>query len=72
MGENKVTQRTVNYPNGSEPNFILPEEYQPYRFALGKLGKNPLVAICMNPSATSEYSRFFKSLTFGVHYKKRK
>ncbi|WP_423363032.1 hypothetical protein [Mycoplasma sp. P36-A1] len=51
MSENKETKRTVNYLNGSEPNYILPEEYQPYRFALGKLGKNPFVAISMNPSA---------------------
>ncbi len=54
MNENKVTKKIVNYPIGFEPNYILPDEYQPYRFALGKLGKNPLVAICMNPSGARE------------------
>ncbi|MDG4975125.1 DUF1643 domain-containing protein [Lactococcus lactis] len=54
MSENKVTKRIINYPIGFEPNYILPDEYQPYRFAIGKLGKKPLVAICMNPSAARE------------------
>jgi hypothetical protein len=50
----KVTQIIVNYPLGQKPNIIIPGEYKPYRFILGKDGKNPLVAICMNPSVANE------------------
>ena len=50
----KVTQKVYSYKKGFEPNYIIPSEYCPYRFALGKLGDDPLVAICMNPSAAKE------------------
>lgn len=52
MGQ--VTNLTLKYPQGYEPDYILPSEYCSYRFALGKTGKNPLVAICMNPSSAKE------------------
>lgn len=49
--ENKVTKKTLTYPKGYEPDYIIPKEYCEYRFILGKRGQNSLVAICMNPSA---------------------
>lgn len=52
----KVTKHTYPYPKGYEPDYIIPSEYCSYRFALGKKGKNPLVVICMNPSAAKEIS----------------
>ena len=43
-----------------EPNLCKPEkpeENEIYRYLLGRRGKKPLVAICMNPSAANmEYS----------------
>lgn len=53
---NKVTKYTQPYPKGYEPDYLLPSEYCDYRFAIGKKGKNPLVAICMNPSAARDES----------------
>ncbi len=50
----KVTKQIVRYPEGQKPDYIVPKEYEPYRFALGKEGSCPLVAICMNPSAARE------------------
>jgi len=56
----RITKHTLPYPVGSEPNYIIPQEYCDYRYAIGrldnsnKLHKNPLVAICMNPSAASD------------------
>ena len=47
----KVTKCSPPYPDGYKPNYIFPAQYCPYRFGLGKLGSDPLVAICMNPSA---------------------
>ncbi len=52
--EPKVTEHTLAYPQGLEPDFIVPAEYMPYRFLLGKKGSAPLVALCMNPSAARE------------------
>lgn len=52
MGQ--VTKQIIDYPLGHEPNYIMPNKYCSYRFALGKTGKNPLVAICMNPSRAEE------------------
>lgn len=52
----KITKHTYPYPKGYEPNYIIPAEYCSHRFVLGKKGKNPLVAICMNPSAAQETS----------------
>ena len=52
----KITKKIYPYPQGFEPNYIVPSEYRPYRFVLGKKGKNPIVAICMNPSAAKEES----------------
>lgn len=52
--KDKVTKNTTDYPIGDEPNYIIPSKYSPYRFALGKNSDNPLVAICMNPSAAEE------------------
>ena len=51
---NKVTKHILEYPKGKEPNYILPNDYGRYRYALGKTGKNPLVVICMNRSAARE------------------
>ncbi|WP_031588770.1 DUF1643 domain-containing protein [Kandleria vitulina] len=60
---NKITKHVLKYPKGEEPDFILPQKYGRYRYALGKKGTNPLVAICMNlvaicmnPSAAKEDS----------------
>lgn len=52
----KITKCTCAYPEGYEPDYIVPFEYCPYRFALGKKGINPLVVVCMNPSAARETS----------------
>lgn len=51
---NNVTKHTLKYPKGKEPDYILPIDYGRYRYALGKIGMNPLVVICMNPSAAKE------------------
>lgn len=53
---NKVTKVSPPYPTGFEPNIIIPEKYTYFRYAIEKEGKNPLVAICMNPSAARETS----------------
>jgi hypothetical protein len=50
----KVTKLIVKYPEGFEPDFVNPESYADYRFLIGKTGVNPLVAICMNPSAAAD------------------
>ena len=50
----KVTKHILKYPEGEFPNYIIPDEYGPFRYALGRIGKNPLVVICMNPSAAKE------------------
>ncbi len=50
----KITKHTYQYPNGYEPNYIIPSKYCSYRFVLGRKGKNPLIVICMNPSAAQE------------------
>lgn len=50
----KVTKNTVEYPKNQEPNLIIPNEYKPYRYIIGKQGLNPLIAICMNPSAARD------------------
>lgn len=52
----KITTHTYRYPKGYEPNYIIPSEYCSHRFVLGKKGINPLVVICMNPSAAQEIS----------------
>ena len=54
---NKVTKSIVNY-KGVKPDLCKPEgDSKEYRYLLGKKGKNPLVAICMNPSAANlDYS----------------
>ena len=50
----KVTKNVYSYPEGFEPNHIVPSEYSPYRFALGRKGETPLIVICMNPSAAQD------------------
>ncbi len=50
----KVTKKILKYPRGYEPDFIIASECNGNRFALGKKGSNPLVAICMNPSAAED------------------
>lgn len=52
----KITKCTPSYSIGYEPDYIIPQEYCGYRYAIGKLGKKPLVAICMNPSAAHDES----------------
>ena len=44
----------LSYPKAHEPDYIIPNEYSQYRFAIGKKGTSPLVAICMNPSAARD------------------
>ncbi|HCT64739.1 MAG TPA: hypothetical protein DIC60_05665 [Lachnospiraceae bacterium] len=50
----KVTKCKFLYPKGQEPDFCNPLIYEPYRFAIGKKGKNMLFTVCMNPSAASD------------------
>lgn len=51
----KVTKVRPHYPKGEEPNLCIPKKNNEYhRFLLGRLGTNPLVAVCMNPSAANE------------------
>ena len=50
----KITSITVNYPEGHEPDVVIPKEFMPFRYVIGKDGDNPLVAICMNPSAARD------------------
>lgn len=45
----RITDKVTLYSEGNYPDTI--EEKDNYRFALGKSGSNPLVVICMNPSA---------------------
>ena len=53
----KVTKIRLAYPENMGPNLCKPEENEIYRYLLGRRGKKPLVAICMNPSAANmEYS----------------
>lgn len=54
--EDKITKKTVKYPKGYEPDYIEPRDYSAYRYIIGKCKnvKDPLVAICMNPSAASD------------------
>ncbi|MCW6662857.1 DUF1643 domain-containing protein [Aerococcaceae bacterium NML190073] len=51
----KITTVRPKYPVGQEPTICIPTTYsEHHRFLLGRLGANPLVAVCMNPSAASE------------------
>lgn len=44
-----------HYPEGEEPNILEPNpSNDSKRFILGRDGKNPLVAICMNPSVADD------------------
>jgi hypothetical protein len=52
MGE--VTKIVVKYPEGQEPTWVIPKTYQDYRYGIGRAGQNPLVVICMNPSAARD------------------
>ena len=53
----KVTKIRPAYPENMEPNLCKPKKNESYRHLLGRMGKEPLVAICMNPSAANmEYS----------------
>ena len=50
----KVTKMIVKYPEDQIPNIIIPTQYKPYRYLIGKDGRKPLVALCMNPSAAND------------------
>lgn len=51
----KITTVRPQYPLGEEPNLCVPEKYNNYhRFLLGRLGTEPLVVVCINPSAANE------------------
>lgn len=50
----KVTKIIVTYPDGQQPTMVIPPDYQPYRFALGRPGKHTCLIIGMNPSAARE------------------
>ena len=50
MKEN-VTKISPDFPIGESPNYVIPENYKNYRYALGRIGSNPIVTICKNPSA---------------------
>ncbi|WP_418968590.1 DUF1643 domain-containing protein [Alloscardovia omnicolens] len=52
---NKITGARIPYPKGEEPNLSIPETYNEYyRILLGRIGTNPLVTVCMNPSTANE------------------
>lgn len=51
----KITKDVVEYPKGFEPKIFKPTKYnRNHRFIIGKDGSNPLVALCMNPSAARD------------------
>ena len=50
----KITDKTTRYKSGFEPDLFVPKDFSPHRYALGKKGCNPLVTICMNPSAARD------------------
>ena len=50
----KITGIGITYPEGYEPDTFNPDTYESYRYVIGKRGKNPLVAVCMNPSAARD------------------
>ncbi len=50
----KVTKIIVTYPEGQQPTMVIPADYQPYRFALGRPGNHSCLIIGMNPSAARE------------------
>lgn len=52
--KDKVTKKAIKYPAGESPDFMCPSEYASFRYAIGRIGNNPLVTICMNPSAARE------------------
>lgn len=52
--QDKVSKHSLPYPKGYKPDWIEPVDYCGHRFAIGKKGYNPLVAICMNPSAAND------------------
>lgn len=54
MNNNKVTKRVFNYPLNMEPNMVVPQNYGPNRYCLGKIGCKNLAIIGMNPSSASK------------------
>lgn len=52
--EEKITKHICHYPKDCEPDYFIPAEYCSHRYALGKKGNDPLVVICMNPSAAKD------------------
>jgi len=53
LDQTKITNRKVFYTQSVKPNIIIPEVSDYHRFVLGMSGSNPLVAICVNPSAAN-------------------
>jgi hypothetical protein len=54
MKQAKITKEKIQYPSGEKPDFVIPQSYGDFRFALGKSGNNMIAAICMNPSSAGE------------------
>ena len=50
----KVTKMIVKYPADQIPNIIIPAQHKTHRYLIGKDGRKPLVAVCMNPSAAKD------------------
>lgn len=51
----RKTKKRLDYPDEEKPTFWVPTTYNSdKRFLLGRLGSNPLFAICMNPSVASD------------------
>lgn len=50
----KVTKIRIAYPDGQQPTMVIPPEYRPFRFALGRPGDHTCLIVGMNPSAARE------------------
>lgn len=58
MNDLRITKNVSDYPKDKQAEFQCPDSEQErskkVRFLLGRLGGNPLVVICMNPSAANK------------------
>lgn len=58
MNDLRITKNVSDYPKDKQAKFQCPdsgdERSKKVRFLLGRLGENPLVVICMNPSAANK------------------
>lgn len=54
MDNKKVTKHSPPYEEGYAPTFSVPNGMCECRYLIGREGRDPLVALCMNPSAANE------------------